>query len=305
MIVVFGSINVDLVTAVPRLPGPGETVKGPDHQTFPGGKGANQALAARRAGAEVAMVGAIGRDGFAPVALDLLKADGVDLSGVAAVDAPTGIAMIAVDAKAENLIIVASGANTRAAGAGVGTRLAAGDTLLLQHEVPDAENVVAAGLARARGARVLLNAAPAAAVAEGLIELLDVLVVNEHEAAEVGAAANLPADPIAFAQAFAERFDAVAVVTLGAEGAFAAAPGETYRIPAYPARVVDTTAAGDCFVGAFAAALDRGAGLRDALVEGVAAGSLAVETAGAQPSLPTRSAIAARADKLRARLGEA
>ncbi|WP_181701424.1 ribokinase [Chthonobacter albigriseus] len=305
MIVVFGSINVDLVTAVDRLPGPGETVKGPDYQTFPGGKGANQALAARRAGAEVAMVGAVGRDGFADTALALLKADGVDLSGVSVVDAPTGIAMIAVDRRAENQIIVASGANSRADAATLGRRLGAGDILLLQFEVPEGEVLRAAEIAKSRGARVILNAAPAGPVDPSLIALLDGLVVNEHEAAEVGAAAGLPTEPTAFAAAFADATGGFCVVTLGAEGAYATVGSAAYRIPAAAATVVDTTAAGDAFVGSFAAALGRGLELRDAVIEGVSAGSLAVETTGAQPSLPRRATIAERADKLRRSLGEA
>lgn len=295
MIVVFGSINVDLVTVVPRLPGPGETVKGPDYQTFPGGKGANQALAARRAGATVAMIGAVGADGFRTEALSLLSAAGVDLSGVAALDAPTGIAMIAVDGRAENQIVVASGANSRADPAGVARRIRAGDTLLLQYEVPNAAVLAAAEAARAAGARVVLNAAPAGPVPPALARLVDVLIVNEHEAAEVGAAAGLITEPRAFAAAWAEATGGLCVVTLGAEGAIAAGPEGGVSVAPPAVRVVDTTAAGDGFVGAFAAALDRGATLAEALVDGVAAGSLAVETTGAQPSLPDAAAIRARA----------
>ncbi|WP_075216259.1 ribokinase [Mongoliimonas terrestris] len=301
MIVVFGSINVDLVTVVPRLPGPGETVKGPDYQVFPGGKGANQALAARRAGAAVAMIGAVGADGFRHEALSLLAAAGVDLSGVAALDAPTGIAMIAVDGRAENQIVVASGANSRADPAGVARRIRAGDTLLLQYEVPDAAVLAAAEAARAAGARVLLNAAPAGPVPPALARCLDVLIVNEHEAAEVAAAAGLPEAPRAFASAWAAASGGVCVVTLGAEGAVAAGPEGQVSVAAPLVKVVDTTAAGDGFVGAFAAALDRGATLAEALMDGVAAGSLAVETTGAQPSLPDAAAIRTRAAGLAAR----
>jgi ribokinase len=295
VIVVFGSINVDLVARVERLPGPGETVKGPDYQVFPGGKGANQALAARRAGAEVAMIGAVGEDGFRARGLELLTADGVDVADVATVDAPTGIAMIAVDRRAENLIIVASGANGHARADAVSRRIGEGDTLVLQFEVPDAAVLDAARAASARGGRVVLNAAPAAPVAEELARLVDVLIVNEHEAGEVGRGAGLPEDPIAFARAFAKRTGGAVVVTLGAEGAYAVDGEHEIRIAAPRVEVVDTTAAGDAFVGALAAALDRGASLEDAVVDGIAAGSLAVEVLGAQPSLPFRDAIAARA----------
>lgn len=294
MIVVFGSINVDLVTTVDRLPGPGETVKGPGYSLFPGGKGANQALAARRAGSTVAMVGAVGDDEFREIGLSLLAADGVDLDGVATVEAPTGIAMIAVDSHAENLIIVASGANLSADPSGVAARIGSGDILVLQYEVPMEAVIAAARAAKAAGARVMLNAAPAAPVPDDLAALLDVLVVNEHEAAEIGRAAGLPIDPQAFAEAFRERTGAAVVVTLGAEGALSVGEGDAVLVAPVKASVVDTTAAGDSFVGATAAALDRGVSLAEAVREGVAAGSLAVETAGAQPSIPRRGAIAAR-----------
>lgn len=295
MIVVFGSINVDLVARVERLPGPGETVKGPGYQVFPGGKGANQALAARRAGAEVAIVGAVGADGFRERGLELLVADGVDVADVATVDAPTGIAMIAVDRAAENMIIVASGANGEARPDAVSRRIGEGDTLLLQYEVPEAAVLEAARAASARGGRVVLNAAPAGPVVEELARLVDVLVVNEHEAGEVGRGAGLPEEPIAFAKAFSKRTGGAVVVTLGADGAYAVDGEREIRVPSPVVQVVDTTAAGDAFVGALAAALDRGLSLEDAVVDGIAAGSLAVETLGAQPSLPYRDAIAARA----------
>lgn len=294
MIVVFGSINVDLVTTVARLPGPGETVKGPDYRTFPGGKGANQALAARRAGAEVALVGAVGSDGFREIALSLLLADAVDLSAVRTVEGPTGVAMIAVDDNAENLIIVASGANAHASAATLAGLLRSGDTLVLQYEVPEAEVLAAARQARDAGARVVLNAAPAAPVPAELADLVDVLVVNEHEAAGIAAAAGLPPEPEAFAKAYAAAHEALCVVTLGAEGAIAAGTGMLVAAKPVPITVVDTTAAGDAFVGAFAAALDRGLELSGALSEGVAAGSLAAEAQGAQPSLPRAEAIRRR-----------
>lgn len=300
MIVVFGSINVDLVARVERLPGPGETVKGPGYEVFPGGKGANQALAARRAGADVAMIAAVGDDGFRAKGLELLVADGVDVADVAVTAAPTGIAMIAVDRAAENMIVVASGANRLARADAVGRRMGEGDTLVLQFEVPRGTVLEAARAASARGARVVLNAAPAAPVDEDLARLVDVLVVNEHEAAEIARGSGLPEDPAAFARAFAKRSGGAAVVTLGAAGALAADGDRAYHVAAPKVRVVDTTAAGDAFVGALAAALDRGAALGAALAEAVAAGSLAVEVLGAQPSLPRADAIRARAAGLAA-----
>lgn len=169
MIVVFGSVNVDFVTRVSRIPRPGETTLGPDYAVIPGGKGANQALAARRAGADVALVGAVGQDPFADIALALLRTDGVDCSRVAAVASPTGAAFIAVDDHGENAIVVASGANRQVRADQIeGLTLSSADILLLQREVSEHEAIIAAQRARAAGARVVLNAAPAGPIAEAL-----------------------------------------------------------------------------------------------------------------------------------------
>ena len=175
MIAVFGSVNIDLVTQVERIAAPGETVMGEAYVTIPGGKGANQALAARRAGADVLMVGAVGRDGFAETALGLLRRAGVDLSGVAAVDAPTGAAFIAVDAKGANAITVAAGANARARAAQLDDATLSGGLLLLQREVPDAEAQAAARIARDRDLRTVLNLAPSGRLPDSYLALVDVL----------------------------------------------------------------------------------------------------------------------------------
>lgn len=295
MIIVFGSINLDLVARVPRMPQPGETLSGSTFAMFPGGKGANQALAARRAGARVAMYGAVGRDAFAEPALASLTAAGVVQDGVARVDAPTGVALIHVDAKGENAITVVAGANGHAAAAGVPTaELCATATLLMQLEVPLAE--VRALAATATAARVVLNAAPAQPLPAALLDLLDVLIVNEHEAAAIGTALALPATAAGFAVALQQRHGCATVVTLGAAGALAATGDGFYRVAAPPTEVVDTTGAGDAFCGALAAALDRGSAWPRALAEAIAAGSLACRRAGAQPALPVQDAIAALAD---------
>jgi ribokinase len=292
VIVVFGSVNVDFVTRVPAIPRPGETVLGPAYQVIPGGKGANQALAARRAGAEVALVGAVGDDPFAEIGLSLLRADGVDCSGVARVGQPTGAAFIAVAEGGENAIVVASGANALASAAGLrGLALGPADILLLQREVPEGEALAAARTMRDAGGRVVLNAAPAGRVAPELIGCLDVLIVNEHEAAEVGAGLGIEGDPESIVRGIDAQAGVSCIVTLGGEGAVGWTGGVRRAVPALPVTVVDTTAAGDCFCGVFVAALSQGLHFGTALSRAAAAGSLACASPGAQPSLPWRDAI--------------
>lgn len=297
MIVVFGSINIDLVTPVERLPGAGETVLGPGYEVHPGGKGANQALAARRAGAEVSLIGAVGRDGFGEAALSLLAAAGVDLSGVARVDAPTGAAFIAIDRDGANQIIVAAGANAAAEpGALQGLPLGAEDILLLQGEVPAAANLAAAQAMKAAGGRVVLNLAPALEPAAALLACLDIMIVNEHEALVLGQSLGFSErEPEAIAQRLDAERDMATVVTLGAAGVVAWQGGTRHRLPAPQVAVVDTVAAGDSFTGAFAAQLAAGGGFAQALRHGLAAGSLACTRPGAQPSIPSQTEIAALA----------
>ncbi|RXT43554.1 hypothetical protein B6S44_27995 [Bosea sp. Tri-44] len=299
MIIVFGSLNVDLVTPVDRLPGAGETVMGPGYALHPGGKGANQALAARRAGAEVTLVGAVGRDGFAEIALGLLVEDGVDLSNVVRTDAPTGAAFIAVDADGANQIVVAAGANALAkADAVEELKPGEGDLLLLQREVPESECLRAAQAMRTGGGRVILNLAPAGEPAPELLALTDILIVNEHEALvlarSLGWAEN---EPDAIAQRIDGERGIACIVTLGAAGAVGWYGGVRRRLEAPAVAAVDTVAAGDSFVGAFAAALQAGLGFSGALQRGLAAGSLACTVTGAQPSVPRREAIEALASK--------
>jgi ribokinase len=295
MIVVFGSLNVDLVTPVERLPGAGETVIGPSYALHPGGKGANQALAARRAGAEVVLVGAVGRDGFADIALSLLAADGVELSDVARVEAPTGAAFIAVDAAGSNQIVVAAGANALARAEALSAMtFGESDMLLLQREVPEAECLAAARAMKQAGGRVILNLAPAGAPAEGLLACLDVLVVNEHEALVLAQSLGWPErEPDDIARRCDAERGIACIVTLGADGAVGWHGGVRRRLAAPVVAVVDTVAAGDSFTGAFAAALSAGYGFSGALQRGLAAGSLACTVAGAQPSVPRREAIEA------------
>ena len=300
MVVVAGSINADLVARVAHLPREGETQLASGYDVHAGGKGANQALAARRAGAEVALIGAVGRDGFADVALASLREAGVDLSRVAAVDRPTGVALVHVDARGRNTITVAPGANAALAPADVDAQaLQDASTLVLQLESPLDTVVAAASLARGRNVRTILNAAPPRPLPPELLAAIDVLVVNEHEAAVVAGTPSI-ADPARFCAWAAGQWKLTAIMTLGAEGLAAADAAASYAVRAPRVRVVDTTAAGDALVGALAAALDRGAEVVDALADGVAAGTQACRTAGAQPSIATRERWEAVARELRA-----
>lgn len=293
MITVFGSINVDLVTRVKRIPGPGETVHGSDYALIPGGKGANQALAARRAGAAVRMVGAVGNDDFAQVALRELKADGVDLSAVTHRPGTTGVAIITVDEGGENTIALSPGANAHADAATIPDgAFGSGDTLLLQMEVPLAQNYAAAAEARAAGARVILSLAPYEALSPDGLAAFDMVIVNEHEAADLAqhlaVAGGTPEETVT---GLAAKLDRAVIATLGPDGAVAADGKEVIRVPALKVTPVDTTGAGDTFCGVLAAWLDEGASFRTALARAAVAGSLAVTKAGAQPSFPTRAEI--------------
>ncbi|MSP81403.1 MAG: ribokinase [Alphaproteobacteria bacterium] len=297
MIVVFGSLNMDLIVAVPALPRAGQTVLAPTYRTAAGGKGANQAVAAARAGAQVRMAGRIGRDAYGDALLECLAADGVDATAVKECDQPTGLALIAVDGAGENQIVVASGANLAAGAAQVPDAWLGPETILvLQLEVPYAENWDLARRARRAGARVVLNAAPAGPVP---IDVFDVLIVNQIEAIQVARHAGLDDRRApAAARSLSHMSGKTVVVTIGAKGAIACAPDGSWSIGVLPITPVDTTGAGDAFVGAFAAALDAGGDLGSALRRGSVAGGLACLTPGAQPSLPTAAAIAARLGEL-------
>ncbi len=283
MIIVFGSINLDLIFPLPSLPGPGQTVLGPDLRIEPGGKGANQALAAARDGAAVGFAGAVGRDDFAAPALGLLRTAGIDLSRLARVAASTGVAAIAVDPAGRNQIALAAGANRLARAAQVEDEaLGPATTLLLQMECDPDETAALIRRARARGARILLNLAPPGPLAPDVLAALDFLLVNEDEAAWLAARLGTAAD----AATLAARLGIGVVRTLGAAGAEAASGSEIIRLPARPVKVVDTTAAGDCLAGVLGAALDRGAALPAALARAVTAAGLCCTRTGSQGSLP-------------------
>ena len=303
MIVVFGSINLDLVARVATLPAAGETIAARAFASRPGGKGANQALAARRAGADVALYGAVGRDAFASPALALIGASGIDISGVQETDAATGLALIHVDDAGENTITIVAGANALASSAAIeDAKLNASATVLLQFETPPQQSFALAARAKERGARVILNCAPARPLEAGWLAAIDVLVANAGEAGAIAREAGLPVDPPAFVQAVAQRHGITAIVTLGAKGVVAATTVALHALPALEVDIVDTVGAGDAFVGVLAASLDCGESLPYALAAATAAGSLACTREGAQDSLPDAAAITAAASALRREL---
>ncbi|HEX5503534.1 MAG TPA: ribokinase [Thermomicrobiales bacterium] len=301
---VVGSVNTDLVVGVGALPRPGETVAGGRFAIVGGGKGANAAVAAARLGARVALVACLGDDDFGRARRADLAAEGIDLGGVRVAGATTsGVALIAVEASGENTVIYVPGANALLTPAAVaGLALAAGDVLLTQLETPPATVAAALRRARERGATALLNAAPYTPEAAGLIALADVLVLNEVEAADaLGAAHVAPGEARAAVAALLGRGPRAVALTLGAHGAVAGLGGDIRHLPAPAVAVVDTTAAGDAFVGALAAGLAAGADFFAAATTAVAAGSLAVTRPGAQPSLPRRPEV----DALLARMARA
>ncbi|HEY3712628.1 MAG TPA: ribokinase [Amycolatopsis sp.] len=286
-VVVVGSANVDLVVDVPRPPRGGETILGGRLRRHPGGKGANQAVAAARAGgADTTFLGALGQDEAADLLLASLREAGVRTDLVERVDAPTGTALISVAPDGENAIVVAPGANERLRlGAAQAERIAAADVVLAQLEIP-LEVVTAAAAARRPGALLVLNAAPSRELPDDLWAAIDVLVVNEHEAADL---AGAPEDLL-------KRVPS-AVVTLGGAGCLVLERDrEPLRVKGIRVDVVDTTGAGDTFCGVLAAVLARGSGLADAARQACAAGALAVTRPGAQAGVPTAEEVAAAAE---------
>ena len=291
---VFGSINIDIAVRVARLPGAGETQLGGEARLSPGGKGANQAHAARRFGAPTQMIGAVGDDVFASPALAGLLASGVDLGGVRTLAGrATGLACIAVTPQGENSIVVASGANAEVqAGFVSDAQLDRTRLLLLQMEVPFAQSLALALRARARGCAVVLNAAPMVD-AQIPSEAVDWLVVNRVELDQLCAGHSVSGgEPRERALLLAARLGIDMALTLGSEGALLARrDGRSHACPALAVEVVDTTGAGDTFAGVFGAALVLGLPAARALHSAVVAASLACRHAGAQSAQPQRLQI--------------
>ena len=288
----MGSLNVDQVVTVDRHPSPGETLVATSMALLPGGKGANQAVAAARRGAATAMVGSVGRDAAADVATSLLADSGVDVTHVSAVDAPTGLATVTVDRSGENTIVVVPGANSatgREALLASATAVASAAVVVLQGEIPADGIAAAAGLATGR---VLLNLAPVVPVDREVVLSADPLVVNEHEAALVLAQLDpgsiLPSEETELVAALRALGVRSVVVTLGARGALVADGSDALvAVPSPRVRAVDSSRAGDAFVGALAAGLAAGDTLLEAARQAVRVGAFAVQGVGTQPSYPT------------------
>ena len=294
-VVVFGSVNADLVFPLPELPSPGRTVLGAAYSAMPGGKGANQAVAAARDGARVAFAGAVGRDPLAAVALSALRASaGVDTSRVVETAAPTGCAAICVDPSGQNQIAVAAGANALARADQVeDAALGPHVVLLLQMEVPPYETAKLIARARALGARVVLNLAPAADLPSDALRAAHLLVANEHEAAWLGARLGCGATAENLRRALGGGTGvAVTRGRAGAEASVAGAAG-VVAVDAFPAQAVDTTGAGDCWCGVLAAALDTGAPLQAAMRRAAAAAAIACTRPGAATAMPGSAEIEA------------
>lgn len=290
-VIVVGSANIDQVFRVERIPAPGETVLSNGFSVALGGKGQNQAVGAARAGAATRFVAAVGSDAFGAQIRDGLEADRISGDLVRVLDAPTGTALIAVDGHGENTIIVEAGANAQLVGLSDADRAAIAESavLVMQLEIPLDTVVAAAEHARAHGTTAVLNAAPIRDLPDELLANLDVLIVNEHEAAHL--AESRPGTDLT-------DLVPTVIVTLGADGAVLYGRGaEEIRVPAPKVTAVDATGAGDTFCGALAAAIDEGQTLDAALRFAVVAASLSVENHGAVPSIPRRSAIDERLAK--------
>lgn len=296
-IVVVGSLNMDLVVRVPRHPRLGETILGNQFQTFPGGKGANQAVAAARLGGTVRMIGRVGSDGFGASLLTAVSTDGVDTQFILSdPDTATGVALITVDENGENSIVVASGANARVTPEQIRQSQSAfenASVLLLQLECPLPAILEAVQIAVEQEIKVILNPAPAQPLPTDLLRKVDYLIPNQTELGLL-AYPDQPNHPDTLqpaVQLMQEMGIKNLLVTLGSDGVLVIDRQHTVHLPAYTVPVVDSVAAGDAFVGAFAVALSEGKPVLEAARWGNAAGALSVTRHGAQPSLPTRAEL--------------
>ncbi len=298
IIVEVGSLNMDLVVRIPNIPQPGETLLGGVFHTYPGGKGANQAVAAARLGAQVHMVGCVGKDSFGAELRATLHAEGIDCTHVTVhPEESTGVALIQVDGRGQNSIALAGGANMCLGSADVEHALQSigkFDAVVIPLEIPLEAVVTAARIASDKGAMVILNPAPAQVLAPELLRLIDVLVPNEHEIAVMTSVKIQSNEDLHRA---AEKLHTQGLrqllITLGSQGSFYSSneDEENLYVPAHQVQPVDTTAAGDCFIGALTVGLCEGRPMHLAVEFASAAAAISVTRFGAQPSLPKRSEV--------------
>ncbi|MES4890306.1 ribokinase [Streptomyces sp. NPDC096012] len=294
-LLVVGSANADLVIDVERRPAAGETVLGGDLAVHPGGKGANQAVAAARLGARTALLARVGDDGHGRLLLDSLRAAGVDTAGVLVGGAPTGVALITVDPSGDNSIVVSPGANSRLVAADVrdaGKLLLASRVVSAQLEIP-LETVVEVVRGLGPGGRFVLNPSPPRPLPSEVLAACDPLIVNEHEARVLLGDACVSADPEDWARLLLAEGPRSVVVTLGAEGALVCDGSGVTRVPSVAVDAVDTTGAGDAFTAALAWQLGSGAGPAEAAAYAARVGAVAVTRRGAQESYPTAEEVGA------------
>jgi ribokinase len=292
-ILVVGSLNADLVVRAPRFPQPGETISGDDLQVIPGGKGANQAVAAARLGSNVSMLGRVGRDNFGDFLLDNLRLNQVDSQFVQRDDASTGTAIIVVDSNGQNSIVLSAGANGKVSAADVeNASFLNHDLLLLQLEIPIPTVLGAAQRAKENNLQVILNPAPAQKVSDELVGLADFIIPNESE---LSLLTNMDVKDISSAEqasrVLLERGAKNVIVTLGDKGALIVNRDQVTHVDTFEVHVVDTTAAGDAFIGGFSTALLQNVSLEESVRYGCACGALATSKFGAQPSLPGKEEV--------------
>jgi ribokinase len=294
-VLVIGSLNIDLVAVSQRLPARGETILGEKFMTFPGGKGGNQATAAAKLGARVYMAGCVGKDSFGDELLLSLRGNAVNTQYVERHGEPTGIALITVDATGMNTIVVVPGANHRCDRAQVDAALSGvGEPgiLILQHELPEQTVEYAVRAAHLQGWMIVLNPAPARPVSREVLAMVDLLIPNETEAmAMTGRSIECGQDAIAAAKDLLAAGVGWVVVTLGSKGAVCCSQQQSYCMEAIRVSAVDTTAAGDAYIGALACALSEGRSMLDGLHFAGAAAAFSVTRRGAQPSLGTRKEV--------------